>query len=86
MFGEMGSSALQKVMAGLGLGVSGTNGASLDSLKTAIGGSGMTNNISVNAPVNINVTANGADAKEIGTYAYDLAERHLIKNVMGVYA
>jgi len=86
MFGEMGSSALQKVMAGLGLGESGTNGASLDSLKTALGGSGMTNNISVNAPVNINVNANGADAKEIGTYAYDLAERHLIKNVMGVYA
>ena len=86
MLSEMGSNAIQRIMSGLGLGMEGTNGADFSSLRTAMSGMTMSNNFNINAPVNINVTSNGADAKEIGSSVYDLAERHLIKNVMGVYA
>lgn len=86
MFSEMGSSAVSNIMNRLGLGQSGTNGASLASLETAMSGMAMNNSYNINAPVNINVNSTGADAKEIGSSIYDMAERHLIKNVMGVYA
>lgn len=86
MFGEMGSSAVSQIIGSLGLGESGTFGASLSSLSTAMSGMTMANTYNINAPVNINVNSSGADAKEIGSNVYNLAERHLIKNLMGVYA
>ena len=86
MFNEMGSSAVNSIISGLGLGESGTNGASLASVASAVSGMTMANTYNINAPVNINVNSSGADAKEIGSTVYNLAERNLIKNVMGVYA
>ena len=86
MFNEMGSSAVSSIIGGLGLGESGTFGASLSSLETALSGISGGGNVTVNAPININVNSTGADAKDIGSSVYDLAERHLIKNVMGVYS
>lgn len=85
MFAEMGSSAVSKVVSSLGLGEVGTNGASFASLNSAMNGMTMANTYNINAPVNINVNSTGADAKDIGSEVYNLAERHLIKNVMGVF-
>lgn len=86
MLNEMGSSAINRVMEGLGIGQSGTFGASAAAMDMAMSGMNMTNNYNISAPISINVQSTGADAREIGNNVYDMAERHLIKNVMGVYA
>lgn len=82
---EMGMGTLGKISKDFGIGGSasfGTIGSSLESLIGSIGG-GSTN---ISAPINIYVTATGADGKEIGEGAYDAAERHLMKTLRGVYA
>ena len=84
MMAEMGMSALSGIQNDFGIGSSasmGTFGGSIDSLLGSLGG-----NTNVSAPINIYVTATGADAKEIGQSAYDAAERHLVKTLRGVYA
>lgn len=40
----------------------------------------------VSAPVNINVTASGASAEEIGQSVYDIAERYLLRSLREVFA
>ncbi len=82
---EMGMGTIGKISNDFGIGGSasfGTLGNSLESLLGGIGG-GSTN---ISAPINIYVTATGADGKEIGEGAYDAAERHLMKTLRGVYA
>ena len=82
---EMGMGALGKVSQDFGIGDSasfGSLGNSLDSLLGGLGGG----NTNISAPINIYVTATGADGKEIGEGAYDAAERHLMKTLRGVYA
>jgi len=86
MLNEMGSSAVAHILRGFGFGQSGTVGASMGSIGTAMSGLVMNNTFNIHAPVNINVTSNGASAQEVGTQAYNLAERHLVKTLMGVYA
>ena len=84
MFSEMGLGALNKASNDFGIGGSasfGTLGGSLDSLVNGISG-----NTNISAPINIYVTATGADGKEIGAAAYDAAERHLMKTLRGVVA
>lgn len=81
---EMGMGALNRASNDFGIGTSasfGTLGGSLDSLLNGLGG-----NTNISAPINIYVTATGSDAKEIGTAAYDAAERHLVKTLRGVVA
>lgn len=85
MFGEMGSAAVSKIVGDLGIGQTGTNGASLSSASNALGGMTMANTYNINAPVNINVAADGANAKDVGTQVYSLAERNLVKTLMGVF-
>ena len=82
---EMGMGTLGKISKDFGIGGSasfGTLGSSLESLISGIGGG----NTNISAPINIYVTATGADGKEIGAGAYDAAERHLMKTLRGVYA
>ena len=86
MFGELGPSVMERITSGMGLGQPGTNGFSLSSLQGAIGGMTANSNTTINAPMNFYINSSGADAKEIGSSIYDSAERHLIRNVMGVYA
>ena len=86
MLNEMGSAAIDRVMMGLGLGQAGTIGASMMSIGSSMNGMALSPVYNINAPVNINVQSSGSDAREIGSAVYDIAERHLIRNVMGVYA
>ena len=82
---EMGMGTLGKISKDFGIGGSasfGTLGNSLDSLLGGLGGG----NTNISAPINIYVTATGADGKEIGEGAYNAAERHLMKTLRGVYA
>lgn len=84
MFGEMGGAAVSRITKDLGLGIPGTNGAGGGSMSSALSGMQMANTYTINAPVTINVQSSGADAREIGARVYDLAERNLIKNLVGV--
>lgn len=84
MFGEMGGAAVGRITKDLGLGIPGTNGAGGGSMSSALSGMQMANTYTINAPVTINVQSSGADAREIGARVYDLAERNLIKNLVGV--
>lgn len=93
VFGALGLSngnnveaAVAKAYEGLGLGQEGTIGASTHALETAITGMQTSSTVNISAPININVNASGSDAKAIGSQVYDLAERNLIKNLMGVTA
>ena len=79
MLGEMGLGLLSGMQNDMGLGMASTVGGSLDSILGSMGGV-----YNISAPVNIYVTSNGSDAKEIGTAAYDAAERHLLKTLRGV--
>lgn len=83
MFGEMGGAAVSRITKELGLGIPGTNGAGMGSMSSAMSGMKMANSYSINAPVTIIVNSD-ADAREVGSRVYDLAERHLIKNLVGV--
>ena len=40
---------------------------------------------SVQAPVNIHVSASGTSAEAVGRSVYDMAERYLLKTVKGVF-
>lgn len=86
MLGEMGSAATSQLMQDLGLGVAGTVGSSAASISAMSGGASIANSYNISAPVTIQVTANGADAKAIGTAAYSAAERQLIRSLKGVLA
>lgn len=86
MLGEMGSAATQRLMTDMGLGMAGTNGASAATISAASSGATINNNYNISAPVTIQVTASGADAKEIGTTAYNAAQRQLIRSLKGVLA
>lgn len=86
MLGEMGSAATQRLMTDMGLGMAGTNGANAATISSAASGATINNNYNISAPVTIQVTASGADAKEIGTTAYNAAERQLIRSLKGVLA
>ena len=86
MLGEMGSTAISRVAEGLGLGQDGTIGASMDSIAQTLGGLNMNMSYTISAPVTITVTSNSADAEDIGTAAYNAAERHLLRNLRGVFA
>lgn len=86
MLGEMGSAATQRLMADMGLGMAGTNGASAATISAAASGATINNTYNISAPVTIQVTASGADAKEIGTTAYSAAQRQLIRSLKGVLA
>ena len=84
MIGELGSATANKIFGGLGLGASGTNGANLSSVASAMSGMTMANTYNISAPLTINVNSSGADAKEIGSNVYSIAERRLIANLTGV--
>lgn len=86
MLGEMGSAATQRLMTDMGLGMAGTNGASAATISAAASGATINNTYNISAPVTIQVTASGADAKEIGTTAYNAAQRQLIRSLKGVLA
>lgn len=86
MLGEMGSAATQRIMTDMGLGMAGTNGASAATISAASSGATINNNYNISAPVTIQVMASGADAKEIGTTAYNAAQRQLIRSLKGVLA
>ncbi len=86
MFSEMGGVATNQLMKDLGLGVEGTVGSSAASISAMAGGSNISNSYNISAPVTIQVTASGSDAKAIGTAAYSAAERQLIRSLKGVLA
>nr|DAF74162.1 MAG TPA: hypothetical protein [Caudoviricetes sp.] len=86
MLGEMGNAATQRLMTDMGLGMAGTNGASAATISAAASGATINNTYNISAPVTIQVTASGADAKEIGTTAYNAAQRQLIRSLKGVLA
>ena len=86
MLNEMGSSAVSRIFDGLGIGQSGTIGANMASLSSAMQGMTINNNYNISAPVSINVNSNGASAEDIGTTAYNLAERHLVNTLRGAWA
>lgn len=85
MLGEMGTSTINRVAAGLGLGESGTIGATMDSIAASLGNMNMSNSVTISAPVSIVINSTSADAESIGTYAYNAAERHLLRNLREVY-
>ncbi len=86
MLNEMGSSAVSRIFDGLGIGQSGTIGANTASLSSAMQGMTINNNYNISAPVSINVNSSGASAEDIGTTAYNLAERHLVNTLRGAWA
>lgn len=86
MLNEMGSSAINRLAEGLGIGEPGTAGYSKAAMEGTMAGMQMANTYNVTAPVTIYVNSNGSDAKEIGNNVYDAAERHLIKNIGEVLA
>ncbi len=86
MFSEMGGVATNQVMKDLGLGMEGTVGSSAASISAMAGSSNISNSYNISAPVTIQVTASGSDAKAIGTAAYSAAERQLIRSLKGVLA
>jgi len=88
MFGEMGTSAVSKIIGDLGIGAGGnTIGADYASIASAMGSSAsVTNNNTVTAPININVQASGVGAEDVGERAYDAAQRHLLRTLRGVFA
>jgi len=81
MFSEMGGAAASKIFSDLGLG---SGGSSVSSVASAMSGMTMANTYNISAPVTINVNSSGADAKEIGSNVYSIAERRLIANLTGV--
>lgn len=83
---DMASRLINSLLDGLGIGQSGTIGASVASMSNAMSGMVMNNTYNISAPVNINVNADGASAEDIGTTTYNLAERHLLKNLKGACA
>ena len=88
MLGEMGSSAVKRIMSMFGMdGGSGTIGGSLEGLAAALSGANVvinnTNNVS--APVTLYVYGGGS-AQEVGNTAYNMALRHQIRAVEGVLA
>lgn len=88
MFGEMGTSSVQKIVEDLGLGMSGnTIGSDYASIASAMGGSSnITTNNNVSAPVNIYVSASGVGAEDVGARAYDAAQRQHLRMLKGVFA
>ena len=88
MFGEMGTSSVQKIIEDLGLGMSGnTIGSDYASIASAMGGSSnITTNNNVSAPVNIYVSASGVGAEDVGARAYDAAQRQHLRMLKGVFA
>ncbi len=86
MFSEMGGVATNQLMKDLGLGMEGTVGSSAASISAMAGSSNISNSYNISAPVTIQVTASGSDAKAIGTAAYSAAERQLIRSLKGVLA
>ena len=86
MLGEMGSTAVTKIMTGLGIGEEGTLGGSVDALAASLGGLNMNVNYTISAPVSIVVNSSSANAEDVGTAAYNAAERHLLRNMRGVFA
>jgi len=86
MLNEMGLGAVQSIAERFGIGSSASAGTFGSSMDSVLGGVGGTSTFNVSAPVTIYVNATGADGKEIGSAAYDAAERHLVKTLRGVYA
>lgn len=88
MFGEMGTSAVNQIIGDLGIGMgAGTVGADYASIASAMGGgSSITTNNNVSAPVNIYVTASGVGAEDVGERAYDAAQRQMLRTLKGVFA
>ena len=88
MFGEMGTSAVQRVIGDMNLGIgANTIGSDYASIASAMGTpSSVTNNNSVQAPVNIYVQASGVGAEDVGERAYDAAQRHMLRTLKGVFA
>lgn len=88
MFGEMGTSAVSQIIGDMGIGLGGnTIGEDFASIASAVGGgSSVTTNNNVSAPVNIYVTASGVGAEDVGERAYDAAQRHMLRTLRGVFA
>ena len=84
MLSEMGSSAINRVFDGFGLGRSGMIGSSPASMASALQGMSMASTYNISAPININVQSHGADARAIGSSIYDTAESHLMKTLREV--
>jgi len=90
MLNEMGSSAIHRVVSGLGIGAKGVPGkggsiaSALSSFTDYISGNNTSNMYTISAPVSIVVNANGADGEAIGRTAYNAAETHLFRTLRGV--
>ena len=86
MLGEMGGKALAGIKERFGLGEPGTYGSMMGSAAGIMGGSNISSNYSISAPVTIYVTATGSNGETIGQSAYDAAERHIMRTLKGVFA
>jgi hypothetical protein len=83
---DMASGMAARVGKDFALGTSGTVGGSLGGIESALQNMQQNFTYNISAPVNITVQSSGANAKEIGTAAYDAAERRLMKTLRGAYA
>ncbi len=83
---DMASGMAARVGKDFALGTSGTVGGSLGGIESALQNMQQNFNYNISAPVSIQVHSSGASAQEIGTAAYDAAERRLLKTLRGAYA
>lgn len=83
---DMASGMAARVGKDFALGTSGTVGGSLGGIESALQNMQQNFNYNISAPVTIQVQSSGASAQEIGTAAYDAAERRLLKTLRGAYA
>ena len=83
---DLASGLSRKAGKDFSLGTAGTIGGSLGGIENALQNMQQNFTYNISAPVSIQVQSSGASAEEIGTKAYDLAERHLLKTLRGAYA
>ena len=86
MIRDLASGISKKAKSDFSLGTAGTIGGSLGGIENALQSMQQNFTYNISAPVSIQVQSSGASAEEIGTKAYDLAERHLLKTLRGAYA
>ncbi len=83
---EMASGIAGRVGKDFALNTPGTIGSSFTGIESALQSMQQVYNYNISAPVSIMVQSSGANAEEIGTAAYNAAERHLMKTLRGAYA